>query len=314
MRKLTKKGQQIVNKLAKDYNISTDAVMAMLDAVSAGGGTMAQFNIPELGGGGQWMQGGMTMVGDMFNYGLKSTVESLCAELSTLLAQQPFQAATTIPSKPVSLFVPDPRGSSFWWPEGLGNASSTGGQNNLRYAYFADSRRLAVDVFGNVAVYDTLDHQIGGVSQQQGSGSSFTFTSQYGTVHLASLPVISRQGVDMHHRPIQASVQHESMQPMATQAQSQSGPQMQSQFQSPVQAPSQSPTQAQPMPKEEPRSKAKRKPKAKAKPSASVAHQKKHAKEEDVIVLLERLGELKDKGILTEAEFNAKKQELLDKI
>ena len=68
------------------------------------------------------------------------------------------------------------------------------------------------------------------------------------------------------------------------------------------------------MPKEEPRSKAKRKPKAKAKPSVSVAHQKKHAKEEDVIVLLERLGELKDKGILTEAEFNAKKQELLDKI
>jgi hypothetical protein len=34
--------------------------------------------------------GGMTMVGDMFNYGLKSKVDGLCSELSQLLAQQPF--------------------------------------------------------------------------------------------------------------------------------------------------------------------------------------------------------------------------------
>ena len=37
--------------------------------------------------------------------------------------------------------------------------------------------------------------QIGGVSQQQGSGGSFTLTSQYGTVDVGSLPVISVNGV-----------------------------------------------------------------------------------------------------------------------
>jgi hypothetical protein len=42
-----------------------------------------------------------------------------------------------------------------------------------------------------VTVYDTLDHQIGGVSQQQGSGGSLTFTSQYGTVSVSSLPIVS---------------------------------------------------------------------------------------------------------------------------
>jgi hypothetical protein len=49
--------------------------------VAAGGGTLAQFNCnhPELGGNGQWMSGGMTMVGDMFNYGLKATVSGLCS-------------------------------------------------------------------------------------------------------------------------------------------------------------------------------------------------------------------------------------------
>jgi hypothetical protein len=48
------------------YNLSTDAVLHMLVSVNNGGCTMAQFNCPELGGGGQWMSGGMTMVGDIF--------------------------------------------------------------------------------------------------------------------------------------------------------------------------------------------------------------------------------------------------------
>jgi hypothetical protein len=36
------------------------------------------------------MLGGMTMVGDMFNYSLKAKVDGLCSELSQLLSQQPF--------------------------------------------------------------------------------------------------------------------------------------------------------------------------------------------------------------------------------
>ena len=57
----------------------------MLFAVHAGGGTMAQFSIPELGGSGQWMRGGMTMVGDMFDNALKARVDALCGELAQLL-------------------------------------------------------------------------------------------------------------------------------------------------------------------------------------------------------------------------------------
>ena len=68
MQQLTPGGEQAVQGLASRYRISPDAVKTMLSAVSAGGGTMAQFYIPELGGGGQWMQGGMTMVGDMQRY------------------------------------------------------------------------------------------------------------------------------------------------------------------------------------------------------------------------------------------------------
>ncbi len=89
MLKLTPEGERIVAGLAERYRIGTDAVKAMLDAVNRGGGTMAQFNVSELGGGGQWMRGGMTMVGDMFNNSLKATVDNLCSELSDLIANQP---------------------------------------------------------------------------------------------------------------------------------------------------------------------------------------------------------------------------------
>ena len=41
-----------------------------------------------------------------------------------------------------------------------------------------------------MTVYDTLDHQISGVSQQQGRGGSLTLTSQHGTVSVSTLPVV----------------------------------------------------------------------------------------------------------------------------
>jgi len=77
-----------------------------------------------------------------------------------------------------------------WWPEGLGESpNSAGGQNEARYAFFADKNRLAVDLGdGKIQVYDTDDHQISGVQQHQGGSSrNVTFTSQYGEVDLERL-------------------------------------------------------------------------------------------------------------------------------
>ena len=42
---------------------------------------MAQFSHPEFGGMSQWSPG-MTMVGDMFNNGLKSKLDAVCSELA----------------------------------------------------------------------------------------------------------------------------------------------------------------------------------------------------------------------------------------
>ena len=82
-----------------------------------------------------------------------------------------------------------------WWGPELRYPNSTGAQNGIRYAIFGQARRLAVEQGGRVTVYDTLDHQIGGVSQQQSGSATLNFSSQYGQVDVGSLPVVSIDGV-----------------------------------------------------------------------------------------------------------------------
>src|SRR4051812_34927336 len=198
MRNLTSDGQARIAEIAQRYGVSTDGVLTMLDALQRGGGTMAQFSHPDFGGSGQWMRGGMTMVSDFFNNALKSTVDGVCNELSNLLAgdlswfqeSQPAQTSTFSSSGSFG-------GYGSWWPADLGQPNSSGGQNDIRYAYFGHANRLAVDNGGTITVYDTGDHVISGVSQQQGNGWTLTFSSQYGTVPVSSLRVVSGNGAQV---------------------------------------------------------------------------------------------------------------------
>jgi len=75
-----------------------------------------------------------------------------------------------------------------WWPKSLGKPNTSGGQDDLKYAYFADSRRLAISWGGKVTLYGTGDHKISGVGQQQGGGrGDITFRSQDGELTLSEL-------------------------------------------------------------------------------------------------------------------------------
>lgn len=185
---------------------------------------MAQFSHPEFGGSGQWMRGGMTMVSDLFNSQLKARVDNICSDISNSLANHqssPFSGSFQSQSQGGmhsqtqtvggnaannSLFMPDP--ATNWWPTDLGSPNATGSQNNIGYAYFAAAHRLAVKTGGDVWVYDTLNHQIGGFSQQQGGGGSISFSSQFGTIALASLPVVSRNGVPTPPANVSPTVTH----------------------------------------------------------------------------------------------------------
>ena len=77
-----------------------------------------------------------------------------------------------------------------WWPAELGRPSTSGAQNGMRYAFFPEPHRLLVERSGKTTTYDTGDHRISGVSQQDSGGQSLAFTSQNGTVDLASLKTV----------------------------------------------------------------------------------------------------------------------------
>ncbi|MCW8821588.1 MAG: SHOCT domain-containing protein [Sulfurovum sp.] len=264
MQKLTPEGQNLVNDLANRYNLSTETVIYMIGAVNNGGGTMAQFNSPELGGSGQWMRGGMTMVGDMFNHGLKNTVDNLCSEISNALATM-----TIFPIAPSGT-----RESNQWWPTNLnlGVPNSSGGQNNIRYAVFP--HRLAVELNGQVTVYDTLDNNISGVSQQQGGDTSLTFSSQYGTISVSTLPIVYGPG----NLP----------------------PAPQSNFAEPTQN-----NFSNPAPLAQETNTYQTEPKMNINQNESA---------NSIIGLIEKLSQLRDAGALTDDEFNAKKAELLSRL
>ena len=199
MKTLSADGQQQVNAIAARYNLQSETVESLLTAIIRGNGTMAQFNLPELGGQGQWMSGGMTMVGDMFNTSLRGTVDKLCNELAqlvttTLLFEHNDDPETVAPAREDvrtlagGTFFSKPSSS---WPAIFGNPTSSGSQNNFRYAYFAPVHRLVIEDSGKRTIYDTKHHQITGVSQQQGGASSYRFTSQEGQVDLSALEVVS---------------------------------------------------------------------------------------------------------------------------
>ena len=78
-----------------------------------------------------------------------------------------------------------------WWPEDLGEPASSGAQNRVRYAFFPGKQRLVIERDGQMTIYNSGDHQISGVSQQQGGSHSLTFTSQKGQVWIEELEKIS---------------------------------------------------------------------------------------------------------------------------
>lgn len=191
MRTLTNEGRQQVNDIAARYNLKPETVESLLIAIVNGNGTMAQFNLAELGGQGQWMKGGMTMVGDMFNNSLRTTVDKLCNELAGLVSTSVLFRDDEVADDLNAKASPPYAQVSTSWPTVFGNPTSTGAQNNFRYAYFAPVHRLVIEDNGKRTIYDTKHYQITGVSQQQGATNSYHFTSQEGAVDLKNLEVVS---------------------------------------------------------------------------------------------------------------------------
>ena len=267
--------QGIVDDLSQRHGVSQGVIEHLTMALIAGHTNQAQFNHSELGGMGQWSSGGMIMVGDMFNNGLKHQVDMLCSEIADCIrsgklsgpkSDRPYQSQSQ--GNGSSFFYQSSSHSSSW-PQHLGQASSTGAQNNLRYAFFPVTRRLAIDVNGEITVYDTKDHNIGGFSQQQSGDQSLTFTSQHGLVRVADLDIVTAAGSPETPQDTQGAMPNLM--------------------------------EAAPIPSVTP-------------PSTNLVSEPTAFHQDDIISKIERLAGLRSKGIISDEEFAAKKTELLERL
>ena len=135
------------------------------------------------------------MIGDMFNNELKAKVAVICSDVAELVNSHKDQWHAPLGTQSQVQGERNhksamPTGN--WWPEALGHASSTGSQNDLHYAFFPGSRRLAVKDGPDVVLYDTKDYRIHGVSQQQSTGQSLRFNSQHGPVDISDLDEVTK--------------------------------------------------------------------------------------------------------------------------
>jgi hypothetical protein len=78
------------------------------------------------------------------------------------------------------------------WPKELGIASTSGSSSEMRYAYFPQNRRLAVEWRGVVTIYDTAEYQFRGMLPAHSAETvGMSILTQRGRVRLTDLATVS---------------------------------------------------------------------------------------------------------------------------
>jgi hypothetical protein len=306
MRKLTPEGEKLIADIANRHRVSVEAAMTMLEAVSQGGGSQAQFNHYELGGYGQWQRGGMIMIGDMFNNGLKSTVDSLASELSNLIMNEPQQGggmyAPSYQSQNQSSGSQSQGSGGGWQSQGSGGWSG-GGSHGGGYSG------------GTSAIFEPMSSQSSGDwwptdlghPSSVGSQNDMRYAYFPGARRLALYRNGQTEILDTGDHQISGFGQQQGGSDSITLS-SQLGTVTLNQLRrvgaTPEAAPTPTPAPAPVFTNPEPATFAAPPASTGSTPSDPAA----------ILSLLEKLGDLRDKGFLSEDEFAAKKAELLQRL
>jgi hypothetical protein len=184
--------EDVIPSIAERYHVSIDAAREVERALRATGGRQAQFSHPELGGTGQWMPG-MLMIHAAADRQLRTRVEGLLDEVAAVVRGSDTAAPAALardPDAPPALSRVDLPAGESWWPAPYGHPAAQGCQSGIRYAWFPGRCCVLVQVGSRIDCYDTAEHQVRGVGQQQGSSSRLVLTTASGEIPLDYLQCI----------------------------------------------------------------------------------------------------------------------------
>jgi hypothetical protein len=78
-----------------------------------------------------------------------------------------------------------------WLPLQLRTPSASAARGDIKFAFFAEKRRLLIENSGQWVLYDCGDHQIRAIRARLDPSEELTFTSQRGELPIAELRPLS---------------------------------------------------------------------------------------------------------------------------
>jgi hypothetical protein len=124
---------------------------------------------------------------------LRTRVEGLLDEVAAVVRGSETAAPAALqrdPGSPAAASRVDLPAGESWWPASYGHPTAHGCQSGIRYALFPGRHCVLVQIGSRIDCYDTADHQVHGVGQQQGHSSRLVLSTATGEVPLDRLECI----------------------------------------------------------------------------------------------------------------------------
>ncbi|MDQ7026023.1 MAG: hypothetical protein Q9P01_01710 [Anaerolineae bacterium] len=196
-----------ITNIARKYALPIEVVRQLASELEKTGGQSVRFDIKGLGGKGLWRINQAASVGNGFNTALNEVVTDLCNDISTEIhaINGAESEASTMISKDelalkvdlddtVTLLAPTTLKPKSWWPEHYGqDPEKTGNVTGMRFAYFAQQRRLILSQGLRNRIFDTGDYNVQNVVAGQESGFfNLIVLTIEGDIQLADLPEVAQ--------------------------------------------------------------------------------------------------------------------------
>jgi len=178
--------RDVIQSVASRYLVDERVVRRLYDQLKGSCATACSFDIPELGGAGEWSPGHVTGAPGA-DHSLRMRIDGLCSELAALIQGSETSAPEALTRKPHSApasgRVDMPAGDS-WWPASFGTPAASGDRFGMRYAFFPGARRLLIQQGARIDSHDTREYQVKGVAEMSGGTSELSFETDKGAVKL----------------------------------------------------------------------------------------------------------------------------------
>jgi hypothetical protein len=160
-----------INDIAQKYGLPGGIIRKLASELEKTAGQSVRFDIEEIGGKGSWRLNEIASVGNGKNADLNDAVTELCVEISEKIREDIYdedEAPTLVSRSRQKVTLDDTIESladalkhSAWWDARYGSdPEKTGSVSGMKFAYFAQQRRLILRQGLRSRIFDTENYNV----------------------------------------------------------------------------------------------------------------------------------------------------------